>query len=47
LPTDRATERDEFLVHARGHAANLAETVGPYQQAARDLAAEVDRATGK
>lgn len=44
LPADKASERAEYLTHARGHAAKLAETAGPYQAAAQNLVAQAEAA---
>jgi tetratricopeptide (TPR) repeat protein len=44
LAADKATDRAEYLTHARGHAAALAETAGPYQAAARQVVTQAEAA---
>lgn len=44
LPAAKIAERAEYLTHARGHAAALAESAGPYQTAARNLVAQAEAA---
>jgi hypothetical protein len=44
LGPDRTEERSDWLTHARGHIAPLVDAAGPYREAARQLAADVERA---
>lgn len=44
LPADKAADRTEYLTHARGHAAALADKPGPYQAAAQNLVAQAEAA---
>lgn len=44
LKPEQTAERAEYLQHARGHAAALAEAAGPYQAAARALVAQAEAA---